>query len=375
MKRPIPQLEDELRLTKAVQGAEAGMARALLVAPAALAVLASVGDEVATGALRARDVTRSIAHTASDARGTVARVVDVLGRAGAHAGPATDSERRRLAEEIASLRLRPGVLDRAAAAMGPGDARARRAFVRARQASRAAKAEWAAASAPLVVAIARRYRRRGVDTVDLVQDGSIGLIKAVEKFDPSMGHRFHVYAAWWIRQHIFRAIADYGRTIRVPLPMVEASHRIARARRVFEGIHGREPEDAELAAASGFDAGTVAVVNAITEEPLSLHGRVDDPDADMLERIADRSAAPLDEQVARSRLNDRVRGLLAALSPREQEVLRLRFGLDGEREHSLVEIAASLGVSRDRARRTEERALAKLRAVSAREGLRGHLAA
>jgi RNA polymerase sigma factor (sigma-70 family) len=368
-------LEDELRLTRAVERAEASMARAIVRVPAALGVLAEIGEGVLGGEIHAREVTRIAAQAPGAAEANRARLLAVLERASSARATSTPAALGRLATELSSLRLQADVFERAAATMRDADARPRRAFARARRASRAAKAEWIAASAHLVVAIARRYRRPGVDTSDLVQDGSIGLIKAVERFDPTMGHRFSVYAAWWIRQHIFRALAEYGRTIRVPLPMVEASHRVARARRVFEGIHGREPEDAELAAASGLDLGTVAAVNAIAGEPVSFHGRLDDPDADMLDRIADRSAAPADELVASHRLHDRVRALLAALPRVERDVMRLRFGLEGAREHTLVEVATALGVSRDRARRTEERALGRLRAWSVREGLGGHLAA
>jgi RNA polymerase sigma factor (sigma-70 family) len=325
-----------------------------------------------------RDVTRIAEHAPAAARANRARLVDVLARGGLLASAHGETAREELdvlAVEIASLRLAPAVLDAAAAAMGTADTSAQIEFAKARSSAHRAKTEWTTASAHLVVAIAKRYRRPGVDTTDLVQDGSIGLIRAIEKFDPRLGHRFHAYAAWWIRQHIFRALADYGRSIRVPLPMVEASHRIGRARRVFEGIHGREPSDGELAAVSGLDLATVAAVDAIIDEPVSLQLRIGDQDTDILDRLADPSSPPLDEQVALARLGHRMRDLFDALAPREREVLRLRFGLGEDREHSLVEVAALLGVSRERARRLEERAMAKLRAGSAREGLRGYLAA
>ena len=181
---------------------------------------------------------------------------------------------------------------RAAIDADPTDGAARRALRRAERRSRVAKGEWVRASAYLVVAIAQRYRRDGVQTMDLVQDGSIGLIRAVEKFDVRLGYRFHAYAAWWIRQHIFRAIADYGRTIRVPLPMLEANIRIARARRAFEGRHGRPPDPAELAALAGIEPGIVVVASALVEEPVSLHARIGDGDTELLDVLADRGAPP-----------------------------------------------------------------------------------
>jgi len=362
-------------LTREVGAAEIEMARAVVHAPAALAELGQIGHRLAAGMLRPRDVVRSGDSGAEGHSANRRELQRVFAEAGRLALGGTAGELAWVAEQIASLRLQPSVLDRVAAAMGEGDGEARAGFLRARRALRVAKSEWTEANAYLVFAIARRYRRAGVDAVDLVQDGSIGLIRAVEKFDPSLGHRFKVYAAWWIRQHIFRALASYGRTIRVPLPMVEASHRIARARRRFEGIHGDEPDDAELAAASGIDVATVAAVAAIREEPISFHGRVGEEETNVLDRLTDGSADPPDEQFERARLNERVRTLFDALPAREQEVLRLRFGLDGGAEHTQLEVAAALAISRDRARRIEEQALARLRAWSAREGLDAHVAA
>jgi RNA polymerase primary sigma factor len=358
--------EDERRLTVQIERAEADMVRAIVAASGARAALGALCSEVASGAVRLRDVVRIGDPTPSGGRISRARVLEALALAGRLGEGGSGEEIRVLGDRLIALRVLPRVLERAAAAMGASDGEARRAFALALRVSRVAKAEWAAASAYLVVAIARRYRRTGVDTVDLVQDGHIGLIRAVEKFDSSLGHRFHVYAAWWIRQHIFRALASYGRTIRIPLPMVEVSHRLARARRIFEGIHGTVPSDAELATLCGVDLATVETVSGIAAQPVSFHGRFGDDESSALEHLVDRAADLPDELVARADLNDRVRTLFEALPRREQFVLRLRFGLDGEREHSHLEVAATLRISRDRARRIEEHALAKLRVWSAR---------
>jgi RNA polymerase sigma factor (sigma-70 family) len=368
--------EDELRLTQQIDGAEAAMARALVRAPRALAELGRLAQSVSTGGARSRDLVRVAEQGARGAPATRREVVAVLERASRLAArAATTEELCELARDVAELRLRPGVLDRVAATMDDDDADARAAFVRARAALRKAKSEWTAATTYLVHAIARRYRRPGVEATDLVQDGTIGLIRAVEKFDPTLGHPFRVYAAWWIRQHIFRALASYGRTIRVPLPMVEASHRVARARRMFEGIHGGEPDEAQLAEASGMDVATVAAVAAIREDAVSLYGRLGEEETNVLDRLTDRSADLPDEQLERARLNERIRALFEALPARDQAVLRLRLGLDGEAEHTQLEVATTLGISRDRARRIEEQALAKLRSWCARGGLRAHEAA
>ncbi len=371
--------DDELRLTRALDEAETQMARAIVRSSRALAELGALGPRLVAGAVRARDLVR-IAERAplgvpldrEELRGVLAAAARIADEApGAASGSDRDDEREHLGDRIAALRFHPIVLDRIAEAMTDSDHEARRAFARARRAQRAAKSEWTAATAYLVAAIARRYRRPGVEPSDLVQDGSIGLIRAVEKFDPALGHRFHVYAVWWIRQHVFRALASYGRTIRIPLPMVEASHRIARARRVFESIYGLEPDDVELAAASGMDVATVTAVAAIRDEPVSFYGRAGEEETNILDRLSDLAVDPPDEQLERARLHERIRALFDALPAREQEVLRLRFGLDDAREHTQVEVAAALAISRDRARRIEEQALERLRTWSVRGGLAG----
>ena len=330
------------------------MASAVVRAPAALSELARIGDDVRCGAVRPRDVRRTVEHAPAAVTASRARLLDVLARAGrlaaavraANGGKGTRQElreqqtaRRRLAVEIASLRLRQSVLDQVAAAMGvdDGGAAARLAFARARGASRRAKSEWTAASAYLVLAIAKRYRRPGVDTVNLVQDGSIGLIRAVEKFDASLGYRFHAYAAWWIRQHIFRALADYGRSIRVPMPMVEASQRVGRVRRVFEGVHGREPSDAEIAAVSGLDVGTVAAVDAIIDEPMSLQGRIGDQELDL---SIDSPTGPPPYRTSRSpRRASRIASMASSTSSRRA------------RRTSCASVMASKGTRTTRSRR------------------------
>ncbi|HEY2514309.1 MAG TPA: sigma-70 family RNA polymerase sigma factor [Polyangiaceae bacterium] len=250
-----------------------------------------------------------------------------------------------------------------------------RALARARGRLQRARAELVRANTYLVVAIARRHRRPGVELADLVQDGSIGLLRAVEKFDASLGHRFGVYAVWWIRQQMFRGLAEHGRTIRVPLPALEANRRVGRARRVFVGRYGREPEPSELANECGMSSDAVVSAVMLIDEPVSLHGRLGDGDQELIEVVEDRATTPPDEEFASHRLHARLRALLAALEPRERTVMSLRFGLDGEREHGLHEIAEKLGLSRERVRRIEARALSKLRGWSVRGGLADYLAA
>jgi RNA polymerase primary sigma factor len=272
-----------------------------------------------------------------------------------------------LTREVAEARVLMARAER-----GPTEVRA---LARARGRLQRARAELVRANTYLVVAIARRHRRPGVELADLVQDGSIGLLRAVEKFDASLGHRFGVYAVWWIRQQMFRGLAEHGRTIRVPLPALEANRRVGRARRVFVGRYGREPEPSELANECGMSSDAVVSAVMLIDEPVSLHGRLGDGDQELIEVVEDRATTPPDEEFASHRLHARLRALLAALEPRERTVMSLRFGLDGEREHGLHEIAEKLGLSRERVRRIEARALSKLRGWSVRGGLADYLAA
>ncbi len=344
------------------------MALALVRSTSALGALARVGDAVGQGRARLRSVVDLATPAAPGAR---ERVVETLARARA-VGDA--SEARARANAIASLRLKVRVLEEAAGAMTSGDEVARTEFAVAHASFRRAKSAWAAAGAPLVAAIARRYRRPGVDTSDLIQDGSIGLVRAVERFDPALGHRFQAFAAWWIRQHIFRGL-ERARSIRVPPPIVEASRRVGRARRVFEATRGDPPSSQQLEAVTGLDAKTIAAADAIAAPPLSLSFRGEGSERDLLERLADPSARAPDEEVAMTRFHERFRTVFEALAPCEREVLTLRFGLAGLREHTVAEVAAQIGVSRLRARRLEERAISKLREGSRRAGLAAYVAA
>ncbi|MGL5037990.1 MAG: RNA polymerase sigma factor RpoD, partial [Aeromonas sp.] len=247
--------------------------------------------------------------------------------------------------------------------MSIGEAKARRA-----------KKEMVEANLRLVISIAKKYTNRGLQFLDLIQEGNIGLMKAVDKFEYRRGYKFSTYATWWIRQAITRSIADQARTIRIPVHMIETINKLNRISRQMLQEMGREPNPEELAIRMGMPEDKIRKVLKIAKEPISMETPIgDDEDSHLGDFIEDTTLAlPADAATSES-LRNATRDVLAGLTAREAKVLRMRFGIDMNTDHTLEEVGKQFDVTRERIRQIEAKALRKLRHPSRSEVLRSFL--
>ena len=274
-----------------------------------------------------------------------------------------DTEQQKLADIAATLYLPLADIKEINRAMSIGEAKARRA-----------KKEMVEANLRLVISIAKKYTNRGLQFLDLIQEGNIGLMKAVDKFEYRRGYKFSTYATWWIRQAITRSIADQARTIRIPVHMIETINKLNRISRQMLQQFGREPTPEELAKVMEMPEDKVRKVLKIAKEPISMETPIgDDEDSHLGDFIEDVNVdLPVDAATATG-LIENVREILAGLTPREAKVLRMRFGIDMNTDHTLEEVGKQFDVTRERIRQIEAKALRKLRHPSRSEQLRSFL--
>ena len=254
------------------------------------------------------------------------------------------------------------------------DAATRQALEAAVARSEQAKQRLAESNLRLVVSIAKRYIGRGMQLLDLVQEGNLGLIKAVEKFDYTKGYKFSTYATWWIRQAITRSIADQARTIRIPVHMVETINKVIRTSRTLLQELGHDPSPEEIAASMDMPVEKVEEILKIAQDPVSLETPIgEEEDSHLGDFIQDEEAAQPAEAASYNLLKEQLVDVLGTLTPREEKVLRLRFGLEDGRPHTLEEVGKEFDVTRERIRQIEAKALRKLRHPSRSKKLKDFL--
>lgn len=381
--------EGEAEIGRRIESAERAAVDALARLPEGLRAIAALADDVAAGVEESRELLLN--GDAPEAPGAADDLVALLRRARALVEQAGEDDSLLLgfAGEIArglgELRLDPAVLLRLEEAFRAEIGRAassdrepllRETLSRAASARREAvkaKGDLVQANLRLVVATARHYQNRGVPLLDLVQEGNLGLMRAADKFDWRRGYRFGTYAAWWIRQSIERALLYQGKDVRMPVHLSTTRRKVLRAQKAFSQQNSRDPSQEEIAEMAGVPLDKVHAVRTLAMTPVSLDAPVgDEGEARFGDFLQSEEHAP-DENLAQRRMLEQTAALLDTLTPREREVLRLRYGLEGESDHTLEEIGRSFSLSRERIRQIESKALAKLRAFSQEKELNSYL--
>ncbi len=389
--------DDEVVLSRRIEDGEKIILEAILSSRLGCDELLRVAKELEKRKLRVTDVVRNAEDEEvddADDQEQVVRLGRVFERASkVHALPqppkapvrrttrkptAAERERAEVFAQLLELRLHRSVVARAERRMregGVSEQALRRRVGEGRRAADAAKSKMIEANLRLVVSFAKKHINQGVQLLDLIQEGNIGLMRAVDKFDYRRGYKFSTYAAWWVRQSLSRAIADQGRTIRIPVHLAESLGKLKRVGRQLLQAHGRPATAEELSQAASIPVEKVRMILEATKDPVSLESPVGtDGDASLGDLVADVHAVQPDDAFADDRMRGDTQDILKTLSAREERVLRLRYGIDEKRDHTLEEVGTVFRLTRERIRQIEAKALKKLRQVSSSRNLRSYIA-